>query len=194
MFYLPDCILAMKRHPRYVPALMAFSQATRPRMLAAFFLAAVVAFLGCWFKKDFVGASYDSLHTLSAGEQQAFADSRVVIVYLDLASYVHEHLDPGERWPRKLHAQLLKRLTQEHAKAVVFDIVFDTPGGDGEADKALADAMRSSQNTILAAEHNNKTSHETSSEQDWTRSTTLVLPNKLFLESSAAWGIASLWM
>ncbi len=178
----------------YPLLLMAYSRATRTRRLAATFIAAAVAFLGCWFKDGFVGTSYDSLHSLSAKWQIPFDDSRVVIIYLDLNSYVHEHLDPGQRWPRKLHAELLNHLTKQGAKAVVFDIVFDSAGGDSSADDAFAQAIRKNGRTILAAEHSNKNSHETSTGEVWTRSLKLLLPNRQFLEASASWGIASFWV
>ena len=173
---------------------MAFPQATRPRVLAALLLAAGVALLGVALKEKFSAASYDSLHSLAALHQKTFADPRLVIVYLDLASFLHEHQNPADRWPRNLHAQLLQRLTADGARAAVFDILFDSPGENHSADAALAAALEKNGRVILAAEHNNKNSHETSADQNWTRATMLRLPEENFARVAAGWGIASLWV
>ena len=178
----------------YARQQMAFPQATRPRWFAALLLAAGVALLGVALKNSFAGASYDSLHSLAAFNQKTFADPRVVIVYLDLASFLHEHQNPAERWPRQLHAQLLQRLTADGARAVVFDILFDAPGEIPAADQALAAALQTNARSILAAEHNNKISHETSADQNWTRATMLRLPEENFTRAAAGWGVASLWV
>ena len=76
---------------------MAFPQATKPRVFAALLLAAGVALLSLALKDDFANVSYDSLHALTGLRQKTFDDPRVVIVYLDLASYLHEHQDPADR-------------------------------------------------------------------------------------------------
>ncbi len=173
---------------------MDFSQTARPRLLASLLLAGGIALLGCALKKKLLAASYDSLHSLAALKQEVIEDSRVVIVYLDLASYLHEHQNPAERWPRNLHARLLQRLTAQGARAVVFDMLFDMPSDDHSADLAFVAALKQNSRAILAAEHNNKVSHETSANQPWTRSTMLRLPDKPFAESAAGWGVASLWV
>ena len=179
---------------RYAHRHMAFTQTTRPRLLAALLLAAVVAVLGCALKGNFTAASYDSLHSLTLIGGKNFDDSRVVIVYLDLASFLHERQNPADRWPRNFHAQLLNRLTTDGARAVVFDILFDSPSEIRSADTAFAGALKKNSRAVLAAEHNNKNSHETSGNENWTRSTTLRLPDKMFADVAAGWGVASLWL
>lgn len=171
---------------------MAFPQATKPRMFAALLLTAGVALLGLALKDNFANDSYDSLHSLTELRQKTFDDPRVVIVYLDLASYLHEHQDPADRWPRNLHAQLLQRLTADDARAVVFDILFDTPGEILSADNAFADALKANGRTILAAERNDKNSHEASAGQTRTRSIITRMPDEKFAGAAAGWGIASL--
>ena len=189
-----DSALAMLRLCQYARGQMAFPLATRPRRFAALLLAAGVALLGLALKDNFLSASYDSLHSLAALHQKPFEDPRVVIVYLDLASFLQAHQDPAGRWPRSLHAQLLQRLTAAGARAVVFDILFDTPGEIPSADAALAEALRQNGRVILAAEHNNKNSHETAGDQPWTRATMLRLPAEPFALAAAGWGVASLWV
>ena len=173
---------------------MAQSQVKRFRLISALLLAAGVALLGFLLRESFIAFSYDSLHSLAALHQKSFDDPRVVIVYLDLASFLHEHQDPANRWPRQLHVQLLQRLTAVGARAVVFDILFDSPGEIPAADLSFAAGLRENSRTLLAAEHNNKISHETSPDQNWTRATLLRLPDKPFAEAAAGWGIASLWV
>ena len=173
---------------------MAQSRVKLLRWIAAPLLAAGVALLGFLFRESFVASSYDSLHSLAALEQKSFADPRVVIVYLDLASFLHEHQDPGNRWPRQLHAQLLQRLTAEGARAVVFDILFDSRSENESADLAFAQALKENSHAILAAEHNSKSTHDSSAEVERTRATKLLLPNKMFANAAAGWGVASLWV
>ncbi len=75
------------------------------------------------------------------------------MVYLDEES--HKLLEqPYDRpWNRSLHAKLLRRLTADHARAVVFDIVFSDPGSDTNADADFAAAIRENHRVILAADY-----------------------------------------
>ncbi len=162
-----------------------------PRRFAALLLAAGIALFSIALKESFSAASYDSLHSLAQLGGKNFADDRVVIVYLDLASFLHERQNPADRWPRQFHAQLLDRLTADGARAVVFDMLFDSPSENRAADEAFAVALKNNSHVILAAEHNNKNSHETSATEIWTRTTMLRLPEKKFADA-AGWGVASL--
>lgn len=168
----------------------------RTRVLLSGTLVALVALIGLLLRsplgQGLANASYDSLHSLSILGRPPFDDSRVVIVYLDLASFLSEHRDPAERWPRDLHARLLKRLTADGARAVVFDFIFDSPGPSTDADDAFAAAIRANGRVILAAEHNNKISHVSSAEVDGARLTRLTLPLDKFAQAAAGWGVASL--
>jgi two-component system, cell cycle sensor histidine kinase and response regulator CckA len=172
--------------------------AHRTRLLASLALAALVALLGLALQTQLgdtlINASYDSLHSFASLPQKTFDDPRVVIVYLDFASFLREHQDPAQRWPRELHAKLLRRLTTDGARAVVFDFIFDSPGAKPEADAAFADTIRENGRVILAAGHDNKISHETSVEVVWTRMTQPSLPRAIFANAAAGWGVASLWV
>ena len=103
-----------------------------------------------------------------------------VMIYQDDSSYEHLHQKYTEPWDRSYFTQLLKRLTAEHAKAVVFDIVFSDKR-DPVTDQQFADAMRNFGYAIIAC--------------DWTidyyggkkkaAGKRFVLPLQLFNESAA---------
>ena len=60
-------------------------------------------------------------------------------------------LAPGApRWPRHLHAQLVRTLRAAGARAVAFDVVFDLPGDPAE-DAAFEAAMRETGRVVLGA-------------------------------------------
>ncbi len=72
----------------------------------------------------------------------------IVIVSIDEDSF--DEINLPWPWPRNLHARLIRKLTQGHAKLIALDIVID-PEGNPEEDAALADAIREAGNVILAA-------------------------------------------
>jgi adenylate cyclase len=94
-----------------------------------------------------INFSYDAFYPMRG----TIKSSDVVLLYLDEESHTVLDQPYDSPWDRTLHADLLKRLTKENAKAVVFDIVFSGPT-DPEADKALADAIRDNGRVILAAD------------------------------------------
>lgn len=75
----------------------------------------------------------------------------VIIIYLDERS--HEALNQpfDQIWDRRLHAELLDKLTECGARIVFFDIVFVGPSSSPESDTAFARALRRNQRTVLAA-------------------------------------------
>ncbi|TAL06033.1 MAG: CHASE2 domain-containing protein, partial [Verrucomicrobia bacterium] len=154
-------------------------------------LAALVAILGFLFRERFVGDSYDALHSFTGQPSGALSNSPVVIVYLDLNSFAALQHDPARPWPRELHARLLRQLTADGAKAVVFDIVFSGAGADPVTDSELAQAIRESGRTILAGEASGKISHQTGDENVWLRASKVVPPLAWFATNAVAWGIAS---
>ncbi len=112
---------------------MPHTNQNRSRTGTALVLAVVVFVIGLVlvtpngpFGDGLVRASYDSLHQLDGARRETLSNSPVVIVYLDLNSFGLLNQDPTHPWSRDLHAQLLRKLTGDGAKAVVFDIVFTT--------------------------------------------------------------------
>jgi len=75
----------------------------------------------------------------------------ITLVYLDeySAKQLNQPLD--DVWNRALHVRLLDRLTQEKARLVFYDIVFDAPAPDPAADAAFAESIRSHGKVILGA-------------------------------------------
>jgi adenylate cyclase len=74
----------------------------------------------------------------------------VCIVAIDDDSYAELGVPASGNWPRRLHADLIRTLQREGAKAVAFDVVFE-----GEVDKAgdrdLAAAIAAAGSVVLGA-------------------------------------------
>lgn len=65
----------------------------------------------------------------------------VVLIAMDEQSYSNLNVAMTEAWPRRLHAELLRRLSEFGAKRVVFDILFMNAGEDAAVDQELAAAI-----------------------------------------------------
>jgi len=166
----------------------------RSRLRAAAAVAGITALLGAVlrmadgpFGDYLVRSSYDLLHI-----EESLTNAPVVIVYLDLHSYVEAHQDPSHLWPRELHARLVRRLTAAGARCVIFDIIFGEAGPDPASDDSLVAAIRENGRVVLAAEHNLKSGHRTAEDQFGTRLAIQPPPYKPFADAAAAWGVASL--
>ncbi len=71
----------------------------------------------------------------------------IVIVAIDEASLSALGRWP---WPRRIHAQLVQRLSEAGARVIALDIIFsEADTGDPEGDQALADAIGSSARVVL---------------------------------------------
>jgi len=75
----------------------------------------------------------------------------VVMVYLDDKSHENLHQPYDGAWDRRLHAQLIDRLTEAEAKVIVYDIVF-SGATDKEATEALAQAIKRNGKVVLACD------------------------------------------
>jgi len=104
-------------------------------------------FLSTSFGDYLVFASYD----LPFQFRPLLHPKEAVIVYLDDASHEKLHQKYLQPWNRAFYTQLLNRLTADHAKAVVFDIIF-SDNLDPATDQALAHAMETNGKVVLAAE------------------------------------------
>lgn len=78
--------------------------------------------------------------------------TEAVIVRLDDASHQMLDVRHEEPWPREIHAELIRTLTKQGARLIVFDIVFETEGTNADADKELARAIAESGNVILCGD------------------------------------------
>jgi len=74
----------------------------------------------------------------------------VVIVTMDKKSADHLGLpDSPRKWPRSLHADLIEKLTQQHAAVIAFDIIFNE-ARLAENDRLLAETIQKAGNVVLA--------------------------------------------
>ena len=74
----------------------------------------------------------------------------VCVVALDEDSIQELGLDPTGPWPRALHAQLIRTLKAEGARAVAFDVLFVDPR-DPESDEALRSALSDTGFVVLGS-------------------------------------------
>lgn len=73
----------------------------------------------------------------------------VVVAAIDVESAEHLGVSYTPRkWPRSLHAQLVRNLTQAGVSVIAFDVFFEELG-DAEADGLLAQALREAGNVVL---------------------------------------------
>jgi adenylate cyclase len=81
--------------------------------------------------------------------------TEVCVVALDDTSYyVLKLANPKtnkERWPRGLHAEQIRSLKREGARAVAFDVLFTDASADPEQDAAFAQAVEGSGNVVLGS-------------------------------------------
>jgi adenylate cyclase len=86
--------------------------------------------------------------------RQAFGNSPapegVVVVAIDEVSVAELGLPLP--WPRTVHAALIERLSAAGARTIVFDMIFDLPK-DADEDAALAEAIETAGNVVLATAH-----------------------------------------
>lgn len=77
------------------------------------------------------------------------APPEIIVITLDKSSADHFNLPTTPRkWPRSLHARLIRKLIDKKPAVIAFDLIFSDPGLP-EHDTALADAMRKAGNVIL---------------------------------------------
>ncbi len=75
----------------------------------------------------------------------------VVVVAIDQSSATNLGLPlTPSLWPRKIHAELIRVLSNAGARVIVFDLIFDKPGLVPENDIQLLEAMEASRNVIVA--------------------------------------------
>jgi adenylate cyclase len=108
-----------------------------------------------------------------------------VIVYLDELSQQALQQRSDTRWNRSFRAELLDRLSDAGARAVIFDILFTDASDDKVADQNLAGAIKANGKVILAAEVGTSQTPGAGLQ----KGSTIFAP---FLEASAGWGFVEL--
>jgi adenylate cyclase len=102
----------------------------------------------------------------------------VVMVYLDANVKTRLGQPADQPLNRRFYTQLLARLTSEHARLVLFDLIFDVPSADPAIDQDFAAAIRKQSRVVLAAQEVRQTLGNTASE--------LVVPPIPILKDAAA--------
>ncbi|HMC82568.1 MAG TPA: adenylate/guanylate cyclase domain-containing protein, partial [Candidatus Polarisedimenticolia bacterium] len=74
----------------------------------------------------------------------------VCVVAIDADAYQMLGVNPGAFWPRRLHAELIRTLAREGARAVAFDILFRR-SRDASEDEALEEALRETGIVVLGS-------------------------------------------
>ncbi len=106
-----------------------------------------------------------------------------VIVYIDDLS--HRALgQPYDRiWDRNLHAHLLNRLTEDGARLVFYDIVFDQESSNEASDMAFETAIARNGKVVLGAGLDRHEGFDTEYEE------IIIAPNSRFRRQALAWGM-----
>ena len=104
----------------------------------------------------------------------------VVLVYLDEGSHQNLGQPLSEPWDRRLHAQLVDKLTREGARVIVFDILFHDE--NPEQDAAFAAAIQKHGNVVLAGEL-------VRTESEVEQRTNLLLATPALRRAAAGWGL-----
>jgi adenylate cyclase len=107
----------------------------------------------------------------------------IVVVAVDEPSFQEVGLEWP--WPRSLHGALVRALHEAGARAIVFDIIFDSPSQAPEEDADFAEAMREAGNVVLAADWQT-TGDQAYSLVQW------IEPTPLLASAARAVGIARL--
>jgi adenylate cyclase len=122
----------------------------RASAIAGGVLAATIfglAFLRYSFAEPLVRLSYD----LPFLWRTTLDTHEITLVYLDESSAKQLNQPLDDVWNRALHVRLLDRLTQEKARLVFYDIVFDAPAPDPADDSAFAESIRGNGKVVLGA-------------------------------------------
>ncbi len=116
----------------------------RERLLLAFLFAGVTLTL---VQTDWLWRWDNLIYDASLSIWSRPAPEDIVIVAIDEAS-----LSELGRWPwsRRIHAQLIRRLSAAGVSVIALDIIFSEPdGGDPAGDQALAEAVSESSRVVL---------------------------------------------
>ena len=106
----------------------------------------------------------------------------VVLVYLDDQSTKALNQPIDDKWNRGLHVRLLDRLTQDQARLIFYDILFDTAASDAAGDTAFAESLHRFGKAILGA------ALDIVQPMGGVKQERTVPPIKLLRKAAAGWG------
>ncbi|WP_051234167.1 CHASE2 domain-containing protein [Halomonas halocynthiae] len=127
-----------------MPRLAASS--TRRYARTCFLIALLLVPLTWWLQYERFWASDKLLYDTLVSWRSDPVSSDVLIVAIDELSLESLGAWP---WPRNIHAQLLDRLTDADAKAVLMDVFFTEPARHSVEDKQLTEAIERNGNVFL---------------------------------------------
>ena len=107
----------------------------------------------------------------------------IALVYLDETSAKELHQPLDDKWNRGLHTQLLNRLTEEKARLVFYDIIFDSPAQDPAGDAAFAEAIQRHGKVILGA------AYDMTERMGGVKQEHVAAPVKVLRKAAAGWGL-----
>src|SRR5262252_4586847 len=157
---------------------MVESDAAMPVKLAATIAATMalvfggLAFVNPW-QQLVERKGFDALTLATAPEQSQLP---ITIVGIDEASFAQ--VGKQYPWPRDLHAKVIDSIAKAGALLIVMDVVFAEPSNDPAEDEALAKAIASAGNVVLAADFQFQ---ETRYARQWIR----VDPLQRFIDAGA---------
>ena len=105
----------------------------------------VVVALAIVLSSGWHGALRNALTDLRFAWQSRPASGDIVVVAIDTPSIEKIGVWP---WPRRLHAELLRRLESADVKDVVFDVDFSTPS-DAASDQAFVEALKAAGGCVV---------------------------------------------
>jgi diguanylate cyclase (GGDEF)-like protein/PAS domain S-box-containing protein len=105
----------------------------------------VVVALAIILSSGLRGAFRNALTDLRFAWQQRYASGDVVVVAIDAPSIEKIGVWP---WPRRLHAELLRRLDSAGVRDVVFDVDFSSPS-DPASDQAFVEALENAGGSVV---------------------------------------------
>ncbi|MBI4457984.1 adenylate/guanylate cyclase domain-containing protein [Candidatus Uhrbacteria bacterium] len=153
---------------------------------AAFCTAAVIAFQALGFWSSFDARLRDKLI------EKRPASKEIVIVAIDNASIQEFGVWP---WPRTLHAEMIRKLTDLGAKQIGYDVTFSESSSDAKADDALAQAINDSGRVVLASEaelEEHKDAFLREKRGNYFQFSGKLEPLPMFREAARAYGITTL--
>src|SRR6266446_312131 len=113
---------------------------------------AVVAVLGlAFFRYPFASGLARWSYDLPFALRSNIATPEICLVIMDEKSARALKQPVDARWDRRLHAELVRKLTAAGARAVLFDIVFDEPWPESSVDEDFADALKASKRVFIGA-------------------------------------------
>src|SRR5256885_13816217 len=114
----------------------------------------LAAGIGAMLHMFIVGMGLVNLsYVLLLVSRQQSSPQEAVVVVLDEESHEQMHQPLNVPLDRSIHAALVDRLTAAGAKAIVFDVVFNDPSPNPDADRKFAEAIKRNGRVVLAADN-----------------------------------------